>query len=435
MPPWITSRLFVAVAAAAAGSLSAGMIALGQGSATTDTNVACATATATVPDHTVAVDTTPVDTIAGAADTETQCNTATYTVSTSTETVTDTGTGTGTSSSTTSSTSSSTSSTTTSSTTTSPPPPSSGFVPSAPSGPATPAGGWDVRYADHFDSCLTDAATNCSLGGARQDDTLGSVTNRNGAGNGNEIDAAVPSEVDVAPAGLVLSCHHKPALTDFYSCGFVSDGAHNSVAPGGFHWTPSANLNLVLEAAIQFPPNQGNMDPSFWINGPSDNPEVDNPEGWGMNHFPPAGATNTWCGFQFGDPAVPFDSGGATGNLQFTFCHSPGANLDPSDGLHRWTLQEQGLTLTSYLDGVKLGSRTYSGFNSGGASFKMLLENSMRQDPPCCGPRDGYPFPVNGNQMVFRYVAAYEPASDNGAGTNTAPPRAPIIVPGTTVGP
>jgi len=79
---------------------------------------------------------------------------------------------------------------------------------------------------------------------------------------------------------------------------------------------------------------------------------------------------------------------------------------------------------------VQVGSKTYSGFNtgSGAGQFKLLLQNSMREDPPGGGKRSGYPFPAGGNDMIFRYVAAYEPKSASHAGTN-----GPIIVPGTTV--
>lgn len=61
-------------------------VAIGQGE-TTGTNTACATAS--TPNHTVGVDSTPVDTITG--DTATSCTTATYTIPTSTTSTTVTG--------------------------------------------------------------------------------------------------------------------------------------------------------------------------------------------------------------------------------------------------------------------------------------------------------------------------------------------------------
>lgn len=396
-------------------------IAWAASTATTATNVSCATAT--LPAHTIGVDGTGVDTIAGTS--TSACNTATYTVPTVTQTVTAT-----TTASTSSSTTPASTTTTTSSTTSTGPPTSGAVVPAAPTGPTAPAGGWSVQYADAFGSCLTDTGTGCSAGYARADDTLGPVTHANGAGNANEIAALEPSADDITAAGLKLHCSATANLGDSYTCGSVTGGAYGATAPGAFHWTPAPGVHLAIQAAFQAPPNQGNMDPSFWVNGPSDNPEIDIPELWGMNHVPPAGATNTWCGFQFGDPAVPFDSGGATGNVQATFCGTGGVQGDPSDAIHTWTLDENGNTFTSYLDGHQVGTKTYSSFNSSAGVFKMLLMSSMREDPPSGGPRSGYPFPAGGNDLTFRYVAVYEPASANGAATN-----GPIVVPGTQIAP
>jgi hypothetical protein len=413
---WRSKRLILLTATSVAAVASGLGIAWAATTATTGTNVSCATAT--IPARTGS-DANLAYTESGTS--TSACNTVTYTVPTVTQTVTATPT------SSTSSTATTTS-TTTSSTTSSPP--TGAVVAAAPTGPATPTGGWAVQYADAFGSCLTDTGTGCSAGYARSDNTLSPATRANGAGNANEIAALEPSAVNVTAQGIDLHCSATANLGDSYTCGAVTGGAYGSNPPGAFHWTPAAGVHLVIQAVFQAPANQGNMDPSFWVNGPSDNPEVDIPEMWGMNHVPPAGAANTWCGFQLGDPAVPFDSGGATGNVQATFCGTGSGDpqIDPSKGTHTWTFDENGNTFTSYVDGHLIGANAYSNFNSTKGLFKMLLMASMREDPPSGGPRSGYPFPPGGNDLTFRSVAVYEPASANGAGTN-----GPIIVPGTSV--
>jgi hypothetical protein len=300
-------------------------------------------------------------------------------------------------------------------------------VPAAPTGPTTPTGGWAIEYADGFGDCLTDPNTLCSLGAARADNTLGAASHANGAGNANEIAGLVPSAVNVTSAGLDLHCASASVAPNPYgdpdTCGAVTGGAYGSVVPGAYHWTPTKSTHFVLEAQFQVPQNQGNMDPSFWSNGPSDVEEVDHPELWGMSHVPTVGVSNTWKGYLFGDPAVPFDSGGATGNVQLTFGTSPVPAIDPSLGLHTWTLDENGLVFTSYLDGVKLGTKTYSPFNSQSGVFKFLLMSSMRKDVKT---GKDYALPSGGNDLIFRYVAVYEPAS-------AANRSASLIVPGTNV--
>lgn len=303
-------------------------------------------------------------------------------------------------------------------------------VPAAPSGPTAPAGGWAVVYGDAFGSCLADAATHCTAGYPRSDNTLAPASHANGAGNSNEIAGLVPAAVDVRAGGLYLHCNPASVTPNPYgnpdTCGAVTGGAaYSSPSPGAFNYTPGGSRRFVVQASFQAPPNQGNMDPSFWSNGPNDIPEIDIPELWGMNHPVPTGATNTWAGYQFGFPAV-LHNGTANGNVQLTFGKAPVAALDPSRGQDLWTEDINGSTFTSYIDGVRVGGETKSPFNATAAAFKLLLMASMRKDTQT---GKNYALPVGGNDLIFRYVAVYAPAAQGTSGTAHAG-----LVPGTAVG-
>lgn len=291
-------------------------------------------------------------------------------------------------------------------------------VSAAPMGLPTPAGGWSVEYADAFGSCLTDPATSCSAHYARLDNTLNSQNQPNGDGNPNEIAAFIPQYNDITSAGLDEQCRAVPNLGDSYSC-----GALHGLAANSYHWNPGPNTHIALQFSAKLPSNEGNMDPAVWATGPNWAWEIDFPEFWGWNHYPTT--ANTWCNDSFGFPAVPHDVGGATGEAALTFCQSPGANFDPSAAFHTYTLWENGLTFTAYIDGVQVASHTYSTFNN--QSGKWITQNDMRADNQT-GLRTDSHFPAGGNDFIIRYLAAYEPASASHTGSN-----GPIIVPGTTV--
>jgi hypothetical protein len=294
------------------------------------------------------------------------------------------------------------------------------WVPAAPVGLATPASGWRVEYADAFGSCFTAASTSCSAGYLRLDSTLAPKTHANGAGNANEIAAFEPAYNDVTSQGLDEQCRAVPNLGDSYSCGSMV-----GTSSGAFHWNPGPSTDVVFQFTAKLPVNEGNMDPGVWATGQGYAWEIDFPEWWGWNHYPAAGAGNSWCGFLFGDPAVPQDQGGATGTGSGgTFC-SGVANFDPSAGFHTWTFAEDGDTFSTYVDGELLNSRAFSGFN--GAAGQLIFQNDMRQDSQGGGRTDSH-FPAGGNDLIIRYIAVYEPTSANGSGTN-----GPVIAPGTSI--
>ena len=275
-----------------------------------------------------------------------------------------------------------------------------------------------MEYADAFGSCFTDPSTKCSGGFPRSDNTLVSQTHPNGAGNSNEIAAFVPGENDVTAGGLQLHCDAVASQGDSYSC-----GAMIGKASGSFSWNP--NEHLVMQWVGQLPANEGNMDPAVWSTGTNYAWENDFPEFWGWNHYPAAGASNSWCGFMLGFPAVPVDNGGGTGEQALTMCSSPGTSFDPSAGFHTYTLEMQGGTMTGYIDGTKVTSLNVGSFSS--ALGKLWLDNDMRANRTTNARTDSH-FPASGNVFDVRSIAFYEPASANNAGTN-----GPIIVPGTQV--
>lgn len=287
---------------------------------------------------------------------------------------------------------------------------------SSPSGPATPAGGWKVEYADAFGTCFTDPATKCSAGYPRTDNTLVSMTHAHGDGNSNEIASFVPGENDVTSSGLAMHCDAIATSTDHYSC-----GAMVGKASGSFNWTPSDHY--VMQFVGKLPVNEGNMDPAVWSTGQSYAWENDFPEFWGYNHYP--SQSNTWCGFQFTMPGVPVDSGGGTGQTPLTFCSSPGTNFDPSAGFHTYTLDMNGANMTAYIDGVQVSNHNFGSFSN--ALGKLWLQNDMRADKQTGATVDSH-FPASGNVFYLRSIAFYEPASANNAGTN-----GPMYVPGTNV--
>jgi hypothetical protein len=237
-----------------------------------------------------------------------------------------------------------------------------------------------------------------------------------GAGNSNEIASFVPGEVDVTSAGLMLHCDTKATSTDPFSCGALI----SSKASGKFTWTPSQHM--VMQWVGKLPANQGNMDPAVWATGVAYAWENDFPEFWGWNHYPSAGSSNTWCGFQFTFAGVPHDNGGGTGQTPLEFCKSAGTNFDPSAGYDTFTLDMTGGNMIGYIDGVQVSSHNFGSFNN--APGQLWLQNDMRANKQGAAAH----LPAGGNVMNIRSVAFYEPASANNAGTN-----GPIVVPGTTV--
>jgi hypothetical protein len=305
-------------------------------------------------------------------------------------------------------------------------------VPAAPMGVATPTGGWSVEYGDAFGSCLTSAATKCSLGGTRQDNTLGSVITQCGSGCTNRIAAQEPGQVNVSSSGLEERCDSKSVVPNSWGTPYTCAGvrgwtsAQDSRVTGAtnpFQWQFGPNRHFVLQYSWKLPSNQGTMDdPATWSIGTGWAWEIDFPECWGFGS--PAGQSNAWVGKNCGFVSVPKDTGGSTSQPWFPL------KFDPSAAFHTWTLDFNDnasgtLTVTTYLDGVPQNTSSYANFNTTVGGW--ILDNQMRLNKTCnC---DTGKFPAGGNVETWRYIAVYEPTSAKGAGVTH-----PGIAPGTSVG-
>jgi hypothetical protein len=283
----------------------------------------------------------------------------------------------------------------------------------APTGPATPPGGWSVVYADAFGAPIgkgpgkdnTWYPNNCSL-------------EANCAGfNENELEVMNPSAVSETGEGLKLTCTHTAVAqspgSKHFVCGTLRGQAEGLPGYSFFKWSPGKGQTLVFQAVAKLPPNSGEADPAWWSNGPPWNDtEVDFFEAYGASSRHTSGwRTDPLYTMWF---ASPHPSG-----------VKPGFATDPSQGFHTYTFElAANNTYSVWVDGVLQPWATDVGPAKPDLSAKttLILSYALR----ACSCTSG--FTSGAREFDVKSVAVYEDTVHHGVGIENGG-----VAPGTVV--
>jgi hypothetical protein len=232
-------------------------------------------------------------------------------------------------------------------------------APATPSGPASPAGGWHVAFADAFAKPI--------VGG---EDSFWHAEERNNGccSNSNEYGVERARQAKVGPEGLQLTCTMPGA-----ECA----GVDTPAAPHPFRWTPGGGVTWAVECMCKWPVNTDEADPGFWTWAPQQ--EIDFFEGWGWGHAEyMAGipvVVGSWDNELYSEAAIGFNPAAAFHHYTTEFV-PVGASYEMReylDGALRFT---KVVTLASVPQELRLtyglrhdSGQVASGFTSGSRSF------------------------------------------------------------------
>ena len=265
-----------------------------------------------------------------------------------------------------------------------------GVVSSAPVGPASPAGGWHVAFADGFTAAIGT--------GAGQDGFWKANTNTNGCcNNGDEIASESPSQVHVGANGLELLCTA--------SGGYVCSGVDTT---SGFNWRPGGGQTWAFEVVARLPPRDWGEDPGWWSTDTKWTNEVDFFEAWEWGHEEyfagmPVWKSKTPSAVEVSHEAYKLKS--EIGN--------------PEEGFHRYTtVIKSNNEMEEFIDGqYRWSVPAPSSMNA--ASMHLILTHALRVSTHLTGS----------SSFDIRSVAVYEDASQ--AGQNV---EGGGVAPGTALG-
>jgi hypothetical protein len=294
--------------------------------------------------------------------------------------------------------------------------PGQGVVVSAtPTGPATPAGGWSVVYADGFGAPFGK--------GAGQDNTWFpnncTVTTNCRGFNSDEMEVMNPSQVHQTAEGLKLTCTYSAAAQSpgnmHYVCGTLRGPAEGLAGYAPFKWSPGKGQTMVFQAVAKFPPNTGEADPGWWTNGPPwGDTEIDFFEGGGSNaSYSPGTGWQTVPMYTswFADPHPN--------------ANKPGFTTDPSLAYHTYTFEiKPNNTYSVWIDGVPQSWATNVGPVTPDLAEKatLILSYAVRTSPRGTG------FTSGTREFDVRSVSVYEDKEHKGVGVENAG-----VAPGTVV--
>ncbi len=221
------------------------------------------------------------------------------------------------------------------------PPGESSVVNSAPTGPAAPAGGWSVAFADGFGAPLGT--------GPGQDNfwypnrfCCNPGTDQSGF-NSNELEVFNSSQVKVGGEGLELVDSYRPNAGGTGK-NYVS-GTVNSDLPGApgykpFTFTPGRGETWAFECVCRVPANTGEQDPGWWSSDRPWTDELDFFEFWGWN---------LWAKYNMGISWI-----WKTPNDVVESEHDLGKEFDPAAAFHRYTtVLSSTNTIEEFIDGVR----------------------------------------------------------------------------------
>jgi hypothetical protein len=153
-------------------------------------------------------------------------------------------------------------------------------IPTKPTGPATPAGGWSVVYGDAFQRPFGTAAGDDSTFWPCPSGTGSGYATCGNDGNGNEPNTYATSQVTETAEGLDMRCTYESPGK--YLCG----GGHTP--EGSFEWDAGLGNTLVFQTVTKFPISTGEADVQWWADG---SPFTDTE----MDFYEAINSESGWC--------------------------------------------------------------------------------------------------------------------------------------------
>lgn len=231
-------------------------------------------------------------------------------------------------------------------------------VNAAPIGPAEPAGGWYVPFADAFAVPLGTAPGLDNLWYPNKDTAEAAYGYQPGFNN-NEMQAFHGSQALVGPEGLELcASYYAPgwsgsgAVLKKYRSACISTSA-GATAPAGysfFRWKPTEGLTFAFEIVCKFPPNTHEANFAFWSIDHGGTNEFDFTDSWGWNYANNATSAyqNTEEGTVWIYNTEGYGAGKESAETKGVYTHDPAANF------HRYTtVLYPDNTFSHYIDGVQ----------------------------------------------------------------------------------
>jgi Glycosyl hydrolases family 16 len=277
------------------------------------------------------------------------------------------------------------------------------LVKSKPTGPATPAGGWYVAFADGFGAPLGT--------GPRRDNfwypnrfCCNPASNQKGF-NADELEVFNSSQVRVGSQGLELVDTYQPNVGGVGK-NYVSGTVNSDLAGGAgyrpFTFTPGRGVTFAFECVCKLPRNTGEEDPGWWSSDPRWTDEIDFFEFWGWNLWAKYNMGVSWI---WKTPSNIIESE-----------HDLGQEFNPSAAFHRYTtVLNANNTIEEFIDGVRqnwIGHRGVLGPVSSPTVVPMGLILSL-------GLRGtGLRFTSGSRILGVRSVAVYEDARHAGEAVN-----------------
>jgi hypothetical protein len=296
-------------------------------------------------------------------------------------------------------------------------------VNAAPTGPATPVGGWHVAFADGFGAPLGTEPGQDNFVYPNQNTCCDPFEDRHG-NNTNELEVFNGSQVRVGGEGLELIDKYSPKRAPAegaypvrnYLSGSISTQAQ--YAAGGwrpFTWKPGEGETWAFECNCKLPVNSplSGVDPGWWSSDVTWTNEIDFFEEWGWG----AGCgssllTACYTGVAWLYKTYPIETIESYKDLYSMF--------DPSAGFHRYTtVIYPNNTLSEYIDGVLQRWVGVNGVAPAPPSFtkprmSLLLTNAIRDQRGMTGPNPYPGFSSGTRTFTARSIAVYEDGAHAG---------------------
>jgi hypothetical protein len=298
-------------------------------------------------------------------------------------------------------------------------------VNAAPTGPASPSGGWHVAFADGFGAPIGTEAGQDNFWYPNEGGCCHPFTTAHG-NNTDELEGYNASQVRVGNQGLELIDEYHPnampaegswPVRNYLSGAVQSYPQYTSIHP--FTWEPGKGETWAFECVCKLPPYFNGLDTGWWSTDWPWTDELDFFESWtsGIND---AISSEALLGFAWVYETEPRNTTETWTHLWRMF--------DPSAAFHRYTtVITPNDSVEEYVDGVKLLSYGPPPYLKTEPKMALILSNALRS---VAGANPDPQFISGTRTWDIRSIAVYEDAGH--AGQNVTGGG---VAPGTTLGP
>ena len=298
----------------------------------------------------------------------------------------------------------------------------SATVNATPTGPASPASGWHVAFADGFGVPIgagpgQDNFWYPNRGCCNDDPTKDFVGD-----NTDELEVYNSSQVSVNSSGLQLadtySPNREPAEGSYPVRNYVSGTVRTLPAPGyrPFAWKPGGGETWAFECYCKFPSYFQGMDIGWWSTDKIWTDEVDFFESWttGSPSSSEALLGTAWI----------YETSARKSVESWT---APWQKFDPSAAFHRYTtVITPSDIVEEYVDGVHVFSYGAPPYLAAEPEMSLILSNAIRS---VNGASTSSQFTSGSRDFDVRSIAVYEDGDHAGQGVSGGG-----VAPGTTIG-